>query len=364
MRLAVVAAGFTPGEADQLRRAMAAFRRPGIIDQFRTKLILGMKANGLDETFAERVFTQIRGFGEYGFPESHAASFALLVYVSAYIKHYYPAAFCASILNSLPMGFYGPSQLIQDAQRHGVEVRAVDVNRSDWESTLEPVSKSVAPSKSFAHGSDSSNATALRLGLHRVRGLPESVGQTIVDARIYGGPYRDQSDLVRRTQLGQAMIAKLADSGALDTLSGNRRAALWQSMAQEKKSSADFRLFEFGGVDQDEDIPEALKKMSPIEEVYADYQTLGISLRGHPMDFCRKQLEAMRVLKAEDLSTIATGRFVRVAGLVVLRQRPSTAKGITFVTLEDETGSINLVIRPEHVERVLHGLQTIERMVD
>ncbi|MFO0924068.1 MAG: error-prone DNA polymerase [Pirellulales bacterium] len=346
MRLAVVAAGFTPGEADQLRRAMAAFRRPGIIDQFRTKLILGMKANGLDETFAERVFTQIRGFGEYGFPESHAASFALLVYVSAYIKHYYPAAFCASILNSLPMGFYGPSQLIQDAQRHGVEVRAVDVNRSDWESTLEPVSKSVAPSKSFAHGSDSSNATALRLGLHRVRGLPESVGQTIVDARIYGGPYRDQSDLVRRTQLGQAMIAKLADSGALDTLSGNRRAALWQSMAQEKKSSADFRLFEFGGVDQDEDIPEALKKMSPIEEVYADYQTLGISLRGHPMDFCRKQLDAMRVLKAEDLSTIATGRFVRVAGLVVLRQRPSTAKGITFVTLEDETGSINLVIRP------------------
>ena len=352
MRLAVVAAGFSPGEADQLRRAMAAFRRPGVIDQFRLKLIAGMKSNGLTEEFAERVFTQIRGFGEYGFPESHAASFALLVYVSAFIKHYYPAAFCASILNSLPMGFYGPSQLIQDAQRHGVVVRGIDVNHSDWECTLERIDDADSVSHRNLKGStwalpggDSQRSHALRLGLGLVRGLPKSVGTIIVESRKKAGAFRDLADMVQRTKLGQATVLHLADAGALMSIVPDRRAALWQSMAQEK-SQRDLPLFAAAGVDEDDPLPEALKEMSPLEVVYSDYQTTGISLNGHPMAFCRETLLAMRVVSADSLPATTNGKYIRTAGLVVLRQRPATAKGITFVTLEDETGSINLVIRP------------------
>ncbi len=343
MKLAVVAAGFTPGEADQLRRAMAAWRRPGVIDRFRLKLIEGMRANGLDEVFAERVFTQIRGFGEYGFPESHAASFALLVYVSAWIKHHYPAVFCASILNSLPMGFYGPSQLIQDAQRHGVLVRPVDVNYSDWDCKLEPLSDN---SIRKPGGRLPKQELVLRMGLRMIRGLHESVAEKVLEARASDGPFQEISEFVRRTKLGQAAIAGLAEAGALSTISGNRRAALWQSLAQEK-SPISMPLLEAFGADVDEPIPAHLTSMNRVEEVYADYETTGVSLRGHPVGFCRRQLEKLRVTTAADLSQVRNGRFVRVAGIVVLRQRPGTAKGITFVTLEDETGSINLVIRQE-----------------
>jgi error-prone DNA polymerase len=335
MRLAVVAAGFTPGEADMLRRAMAAWRRPGVIDQFRKKLIEGMLANGLTAEFAERVFTQIRGFGEYGFPESHAASFALLVYVSCWLKRYYPAAFCASILNSLPMGFYAPAQLIQDAKAHGVAVAPVDINASDWECTLEPVEL---------------RSYRLRLGLQMIRGLSESVGRSVVEARLDGGPFRDIADLAQRAGLGQGSITRLADSGALHSITGDRRAALWQSLAQER-SSAEHTLFAAAGVDIDEAIPESLAAMEEIEEVYADYETIGLSLRAHPLSFVRTQLDRLRVTSSKSLKVTQDSSFVRVAGIVILRQRPGTAKGITFVTLEDEFGSMNLVVKPEIWQR-------------
>ncbi len=227
MKLAVVAAGFTPGEADQLRRAMAAWRRPGVIDRFRQKLIDGMRVNGLDEEFAERVFTQIRGFGEYGFPESHAASFALLVYASCWLKHYYPDVFCASLLNSQPMGFYAPAQLVQDARQHGVKVLPADVGHSDWETTLTRTSEQAS----------TNGLCAIRLGLHMIRGLPTDVGHLIVECR-QSGPYVDVADFTRRTRLGQATITRLADAGALASLSGDRRAAYWQALAQDQRGTA------------------------------------------------------------------------------------------------------------------------------
>lgn len=336
MRLAVVAAGFTPGEADQLRRAMAAWRRPGVIDQFRRKLIDGMLSRGLTAQFAEVVFTQIRGFGEYGFPESHAASFALLVYVSCWLKHHYPAAFCASLLNSQPMGFYAPAQLVGDARQHGVEVAGVDVNASDWECTLEPSGKE--------------GGKRLRLGLCMIRGLPAHTGEKIVSLRRRHGAYRDLADFTRKTRFGQATVTRLADAGALSALSGDRRAAYWQSLAQDKSSTV-FSLLEATGADVDEELPEKLQPMPEIEEVYSDYATTGLSLRAHPISFVREQLERLRVTMASDLKSTRDGKFIRVAGLVLLRQRPSTAKGITFVTLEDETGAMNLVLKPEIWQR-------------
>ncbi|MCR9292174.1 MAG: error-prone DNA polymerase [bacterium] len=333
MRLAVVAAGFTPGEADQLRRAMAAWRRPGIIDQFHKKLVEGMLSRGLTEEFAERVFTQIRGFGEYGFPESHAASFALLVYVSCWLKHHYPDVFCAAILNSQPMGFYAPAQLVSDARDHGVQVAPVDVNRSSWDCTLEEDTKG-------------GRRRILRLGLLMIRGLPMQIGETIVQERENRGAFRDLADFSRRTRIGQATITRLADADALSSLTGDRRAAYWQSLAQDK-TSKELSLFEAMGADVDDALPEALRPMPQIDEVYADYATTGLSLRAHPVSFVREQLNRMRVTTAAELKKTRNGQFVRVAGVVLLRQRPSTAKGITFVTLEDETGSMNLVLKPD-----------------
>ncbi len=338
MRLAVVAAGFTPGEADQLRRAMAAWRRKGVIAQFHEKLVAGMRAKGLSDEFAERVYNQLKGFGEYGFPESHAASFALLVYVSCWIKHHYPAAFCAAILNSQPMGFYGPAQLVSDAREHGVSVLPVDVNASQYECTLEP--------KPGAQDGEK----ALRLGLLMIRGLHSEVGLLIAAERTQNGLFRDLAEFTRRMGLGQATLARLADAGALESITGDRRAAYWQSLSQEKKPR-DQSLFAAMDVDDDEPLPDLLKPMQKIEEVYADYETTGLSLRAHPVSFVRPQLEQLRVTPAAQLKTTTDGKFVRVAGLVVLRQRPSTAKGITFVTLEDETGSMNLVLKPEVWQR-------------
>jgi len=339
MRLAVVAAGFTPGEADQLRRAMAAWRRPGVIDQFRRKLIDGMQANGLDSIFAERVFNQLKGFGEYGFPESHAASFALLVYASCWIKHHYPEVFCCAMLNSQPLGFYAPAQLIQDARRHGVSVLPADVNFSRWDCELTEDDLQTISSSSVQRCS-------LRLGLRMIRGLKWDDAQRIEQARREGIAFVDQTDLVKKALLSKATLSLLADAGALASLSGDRRAAYWQSLAQEK-TQVDMPLFEASGIDQDEAVPDSLKRMNPLEEVYTDYATTGVSLSGHPIQFFRGELDKHRVKKASDLTSDLNGRLVRVAGLILLRQRPSTAKGITFVTMEDETGSINLVIKPE-----------------
>ena len=336
MRLAVVAAGFTPGQADQLRRAMAAWRRPGVIENFRAKLLDGMRQRGLKQEFAEQVFHQIKGFGQYGFPESHAASFALLVYASCYLKCHYPAAFCAAILNSQPMGFYAPAQLVDDAKKHGVEVLPPDVNHSDVEAILEGDSE-----------------RKLRLGLQSIRSLPREVAEEIVAQRKEpvqqsgsvqrSAPrlYQNVSDLVKRCRLGQSALSILADADALGSLAGDRRAAVWHSLGQAKDPTQEPL---FNEIDQDDDVPETLMPMTPAEEVNADYQTTGLSLKAHPISFLRDQLDQERCVRASDLPHLRDGRHVRVAGLVLMRQRPSTAKGITFVTLEDETGPIHLVL--------------------
>lgn len=324
MQLAVVAAGFTPGEADQLRRAMGGWRRPGLIDSYRQKLMAGMLAKGYPQDFAEGLFNQIRGFGEYGFPESHAASFAKLVYVSAWLKHYYPATFAAGLINSQPMGFYAPAQLVRDARDHGVEVRPIDINQSDWDCTLEPTKP----------GSEG----ALRLGMRLVRGLRQADAEKIMAARTT--PYPSAAELGKRAHVGKATIEKLADAGALDSLAQDRRAALWQAL-EPPLATDEMPLF---AAEADNHQPPELPPLSPQQQVFADYATSGLSLRNHPLSFYRQQLDQLGVVAAEQLVELRHGRRVTVAGLVLMRQRPGTAKGITFVTLEDETGTINLIV--------------------
>ena len=335
MRLAVVAAGFTPGEADQLRRAMGAWRRPGVIDQFRRKLIEGMLARGFSPECAEAVFRQIRGFGEYGFPESHAASFALLVYVSGWLKHHYPAAFTAALLNSQPMGFYAPAQLVRNAREHGVEVLPVDVNSSEWDCTLED--------------------GALRLGFRMFCGLPHLAAERIIACRGER-PYQSIDDFTRRTRFGRAVILRLARAGVFASIEADRRHSLWDCAVQDPTPLPLFDAVEVSSTpDNASSIPHPsslishpfLPAMTPAEEVLADYRTTGLSLLAHPLSFLRGELEKLRVIPASGLRTWPDGKWVRVAGLVLVRQRPSTAKGITFVTLEDETATANLIIRPE-----------------
>ncbi len=372
MRLAVVAAGFTPGEADQLRRAMAAWRSSGRIEQFQEKLIAGMKANGLSAEFAQRVFQQIRGFGEYGFPESHAASFALLVYVSAWLKHYYPAAFAAALVNSQPMGFYAPAQLIRCAREHGVEVRGIDVSASYWDCTLEGgcvagakrsvpqqrrdgwLGLSEACPSSGATGARPSalapatqsapaNQPALRLGLRLVSSLSERHAEAIVRAR-QKGPFRSLDDFARRTRLSRSVIAMLAKADAFGSLALNRRQALWEALDQDSHAQERPLLAE---LDAEDDARADLPPLSAAAEVVEDYRTTGLTLRNHPIAFVRHELNRMRLAPASQLATLEAGRPVRVAGVVLVRQRPSTAKGITFMTLEDETGVANLVVHSD-----------------
>ncbi len=367
MRLAVVAAGFTPGEADQLRRAMGAWRRPGIIDQFHKKLIDGMLARGMSEEYAEAIFGQIRGFGDYGFPESHAASFALLVYVSAWLKCYYPAAFTAALLNSQPMGFYAPAQLVRNAREHGVEVRPADVNSSDWDCTLEAACGLALPREGPGSMGLGRKRLALRLGFRMVSGFSEAHARRIVTARGER-PFRSMEDFTRRTGLGRAVSQRLARAGAFGSLGLDRRGAVWHALAQDPK---ELPLFDRGarsplplgegrgegseneyavGSGQyaaDEVPPPPLPKMTPPQEVLADYRATGLSLKGHPLQFLRQGLERLGVVPAAQLKTWPNGKPVRVAGIVLVRQRPGTAKGITFVTLEDETGQANLIIRPD-----------------
>ncbi len=330
MRLAMVAAGFTPGEADQLRRAMGAWRRPGLMDAFRRKLVEGMLAQGLSREFAEQVFQQIRGFGEYGFPESHAASFALLAYASAWLKYHYPAAYTAALLNSQPMGFYAPAQLIDDLKRHGVEVRPVDVNTSQWDCTLE----TVGCSSRAASGSH-----ALRLGFRLVRGLSEAAVEPLLTARR-DGPFRSVGDLARRTGLPSAVLSRLAEADAFASLVPERRQAQWDLLAAD----ADTQIPLWDRKARQAEPPVRLPSLSAAEEVLADYRATGLSLKSHPLAFYRRQLEQWGVVPARGLAQVEPDRVVQVAGLVLLRQRPSTARGITFVTLEDETGTINLVV--------------------
>ena len=348
MRLAVVAAGFTPGEADQLRRAMAAWRRPGLIDRFRTKLLEGMREKNFTAAFAEHVFNQIRGFGEYGFPESHAASFALLVYASCYLKCHYPDAFCVALLNSQPMGFYAPAQLITDAQKHGVEVRGVDINLSNWESTLEPSSKSNSESRA-------KHLHAIRLGLTTIRGLHSKVAAQIITERQSQGPYSSMEELVARTSLGKTALATLADADAFESLNVDRRAAVWHSLGQDHNPNQQPL---FAKLNESEPTPCTLTRMTAMEEVHADYDMMGLSLKAHPISLIRDELLAQRCATSKDLEGLRDGRHVRVAGLILLRQKPSTAKGIVFATMEDETGSINLVIFKAVWERFFRVART------
>ncbi|MDP9198316.1 MAG: error-prone DNA polymerase [Pseudomonadota bacterium] len=321
MQLAIVAAGFTPGEADRLRRAMAAWKRHGSLGPFEERLVEGMRARGYDLGFARQVFQQILGFGEYGFPEAHAASFALLVYVSAWLKHHEPAAFCCALLNSQPMGFYAPAQLVRDARTHGVEVRPVDANVSAVESTLEP-----------ADG----GGVALRLGLCLVKGLTEEAAERLVAAREPGG-YRLIGELARRAGLGQRDLAALARAGALSGLAGHRHRASWDVLGVEP-------ALPLGLVtDHAEGLP-LLRAPSEGEDIVADYRAFGLTLGRHPLALLRQELAAGGWVTADAVAALPDGALVRTGGIVVTRQRPGPAGGVVFATLEDETGYMNLVI--------------------
>ncbi len=328
MKLVVVAAGFTPGESDQLRRAMGAWRRTGAITKFEQKLIHGMLANGYTEEFARNLFHQIEGFGLYGFPESHAASFALLVYVSAWIKCHYPAVFLAGILNSQPMGFYGPAQLVADARRHSVVVLPVDVNHSDCDCTLERL--------------EQNGALAVRLGWNTVKGLTQTAAETIGLKRA-GGPFVTYGDFVARTEFTAAVLSRLAAADAFRSLDLEHRPAYWMSLAVTPLEPLLATL--------PDEAPPELPRLSPVEEVIHDYHAQRLSLRGHPFSPLRETLRAQHVVAAADLQDLKGNRSYRVAGLVLVRQRPGTAKGVTFMTIEDETGSANLIVWPDVWER-------------
>ncbi len=335
MKISIVAAGFSPSEADRLRRAMATFRHTGTIGTFRDKLIDGMAARGYDRDFAERCFKQIEGFGEYGFPESHAASFALLVYVSAWLKHHYPAAFACALLNSQPMGFYAPAQIVRDAREHGVAVRPVDANHSDWDCTLE-----------LATGS--ANDVALRLGFRQVKGFREADAEKLMAARAAGNarPFADPADLWRRAGLAPAALERLAKADTMGSMRLTRRPAMWEVAPL---GSAPLPLFE--EVDAPAEPAVALPEMAPGEEVAHDYAALRLSLKAHPLALLRDRLERERVTRAAELAEMKDGARVTVCGLAIVRQRPGTASGVIFVTLEDETGIANLVVWPHVFER-------------
>ncbi len=326
MQLAIVAAGFTPGEADHLRRSMAAWRRKGGLEKFEQRLIDGMAARGYAEAFARQIYQQILGFGEYGFPESHSASFALLVYVSAWLKRYEPAAFCGALLNSLPMGFYGPSQLVSDARRHGVEVRPVDATVSEWDCTLE---KAGTP--------------ALRLGLRVIAGLSEAGAKRLVEAR-QAQPFASVADLAHRAQLDKRDLACLAEAGALAAIAGHRHGAAWEVAGVERLPPL------LAGHAIEEAAP-ALPPPTEGQDIVADYRKLAFTLRRHPLALLRNRLRRRRLATASEIAAAPQGRIVRTAGIVIGRQRPDTASGVIFVTLEDETGATNVIVWRDVSER-------------
>ncbi len=436
MRIAMDAAKFSDAEVNELRKAMATFRRRGTIGQLEEKMVSRMVARGYDPAFAARCFAQIKGFGEYGFPESHAASFAHLVYVSSWLKCHYPAAFAAALLNSQPMGFYAPAQIVRDAREHGVEVRAVDVNHSDWDCTLEisdtsceefiatgavlvegrrtgagPQSRPDRPSSGRWGGRDSgpdgqplalapaapphpgrlpvktgergnravsaqldasqntgargcrpsgesggslsragTSEVALRLGLRQIDGLREDEAQRLVAARDAGGPFRDVRDLKRRARLSHATLERLAAADAFRSLGLDRRQALWEVKALAP--AEDLPLFAWSASPDAGEEPEVeLPRMALSEHVVNDYQTLRLSLKAHPMQFLRGDLAAGAIVPCAALRGMKDGAFVRVAGVVLVRQRPGSAKGVVFMTIEDETGVANTVVWPNALEK-------------
>ncbi|MGF1474546.1 MAG: error-prone DNA polymerase [Geminicoccaceae bacterium] len=344
MKIAMVAGGFTAEEADQLRRSMASFRKLGKLEDFHVKLVNGMAERGYDRDFAERCFNQIEGFGYYGFPESHAASFALLVYVSAWLKCHYPDVFAAAILNSQPMGFYKPAQLVRDAREHEVEVRPVDINHSDWDCTLER-----------HDGHPNGPKCALRLGFREVKGLGEQDMKALVEARDEA--FRDPIDLQVRTGLRTSVLERLAEADAFGSIGLDRRQALWRVKGLKDKA---LPLF-----DHAEAMREPGSNLPPIatepqitlapmalgEEVLEDYSWLRLSLKAHPCQVLRRELPRLRFAVAEQIQRVTDRTWFRAAGLVLVRQRPGSAKGVVFTTLEDETGVVNVVIWPKLMER-------------
>jgi error-prone DNA polymerase len=373
MQIAIVGAGFAPDEADQLRRAMATFKKLGTISTFREKFIEGMIGNGYTLDFAARCFQQIEGFGTYGFPESHAASFALLVYVSSWIKRHYPDVFAAAILNAQPMGFYAPAQLVRDAREHGVELRPADVNHSQWDYTLEPIpSRKQANYKaSVMAGLDPAihvprlrqagdvdgrvkpghdererglgNRFALRLGLRQIRGMREEDARLLVQHR--GAGYASPAELWRQSGLGPAALERLAAADAFQSMGLDRRRALWMVKALGEPPppllAAAMR----------EDAPAKLPALREDEHVAEDYATVTMTLRRHPMSFLREDFARQKFVRAKDLETLSVDRRIDIAGLVLIRQRPGTASGVVFMTIEDETGVANLIVWPAVFER-------------
>ncbi len=327
MQLAMVAAGFTAGEADQLRRAMAAWKRKGGLEPFEQKLLSGMRERGYEERFARQIFRQIKGFGEYGFPESHSASFALLAYVSAWIKCHHPAAFTCALLNSQPMGFYRPAQLVQDARRHGVEIRPVDLHHSEWDCTLE-------------RGKE--GGPALRLGLRLVKGLSRNGAEKLISARRRER-FEDLQELVSRTGLAREDLEALAAADALRPVAGNRHRAHWEASGTESP-------LPLLPVPRFREAAPLLRPPREGEAVIADYATTGLTLRSHPLALLRGRLRRQRIRTAQELWQLPSGRFARVAGLVIGRQRPGSASGVIFVTLEDETGTCNVIVWPKFAE--------------
>ncbi|MDW9405547.1 DNA polymerase III subunit alpha, partial [Pseudomonas soli] len=329
MELAMVAADYSPGEADQLRRSMAAWKRHGGLEPHRERLVAGMLRNGYEHAFAERIFEQIKGFGSYGFPESHAASFALLCYASSWLKCHEPAIFTCALVNSWPMGFYSPDQLLQEARRQGIEVRPVDVFHSEWDCTLEALGES---------------ELAIRLGLRQIRGFSEGDARRLEQARAQR-PWRDVEDLCLRAGLDGRARARLADAGAMRGLAGDRHQARWQVAAVQAQ------LPLFAEVESTLEQAVALPAPSIAEDLAADYDTLGTTLGPHPLTLLRTRLRALGCRSSRELAGVEHGDSIAVAGIVVGRQRPQTASGVTFVTLEDEHGMVNVVVWRDLAER-------------
>ncbi|SDO84109.1 DNA polymerase III, alpha subunit [Pseudomonas arsenicoxydans] len=341
MQIAIVAADYSPGEADQLRRSMAAWKRHGGLEPHKDRLAAGMKKNGYTPEFAAQIFEQIKGFGSYGFPESHAASFALLTYASCWLKCHEPAAFACALINSWPMGFYSPDQILQDARRHHLQIRPVDVRASDWDCSLEPISGA---------------QPAIRMGLRMIKGFREDDARRIEAARAKG-IFVDIADLGERAQLDARAQEQLADAGALRGLAGDRHRARWEVAGVHKQ------LGLFAGLPSQEEDAVSLPKPTVGEDLLADYNSVGTTLGPHPLALLRGELKARRCRSSKELMEVEHGRPVSVAGLVTGRQRPGTASGVTFVTLEDEFGNVNVIVWRDLAERqrkVLVGSQLLK----
>ena len=336
MQVAMIAAGFSAGEADQLRRAMAAWKRPGVLEKYYDKVVQGMRERGYTDDFAESIFKQIKGFSSYGFPESHAASFALLTYISCWLKCHEPAAFLCALLNSQPLGFYTPSQLVQDARRHRIEVRAIDVNHSDKDSTLEPDASPLG-----THGERPQ--PAVRLGLRLVSGLGDEAALRIERSRRAHGPFAHPQDLAHRAHLTQQDMQQLAAADALTSLAGHRRQQVWQASALHALP----QLLQ-GSLLPEDDL--ALPSAAEGEEVLWDYAATGLTLRRHPLALLRPKLAKQGLLTARQLDAVKAGRYAKACGIVTGRQKPQTAKGTLFVTLEDETGNVQVIVWPKVYE--------------